>query len=763
MSGFSVERSLIRLRVREHANYVSLGDTVLATGRAGFIEGEEEGLYVRQTRLISRYRCLLGRRKPHPVTSSNVRQDSWMGYYIAPAPGENSAADGDLVSKAAQQTIELRVSRWVGEGMREELVLTNYTQDVVELRLTLDLDADFADIEETRGERNQHGTITGSWRRRDPDTWELGFDYSASRRVQRQGRRETLTFKAGVALRIIPDSPPKRGGGKIHFDVVLNAKQTWRARLEWVASFDDEELPLPPKDSELDGANATHIPQSAFLQNATDFEVLQSRTLASVVDDAVHRARLDIAALRLYRFDRSDDAWTVAAGLPAYVALFGRDTLTTAQQTSLLGPELLNGTLPLMAELQGRRDDPWRDEQPGRILHEAHPGPLACLQYKPKDRYYGTLTGPGLFCTALAHLWQWTGDRRRIEPLLNPALLALRWLDEQSCDSKHGFYAVKTRSRDGLKNQTWKDSEDGIVEEDGRVVEHPAATCEEQGQVYAAKLGMAQLLDAFERRGEAGRLRDEANRLKDRFDDTYWMADVGAFAMAIAPDGHLVRSVGSNALRCVGSGIVARERIPALMKRLFAEDLFSGWGIRTLSSQHPAYNPYAYHRGTVWPVEHSPFVQGCYRYGAHYHVEQLCKAQFEAAAAFDYRRLPECFSGHARDALHPFPATYPASNSPQAWSASAVLTYVQSLLGLQPIAPLGVLLVDPHLPDWLPAIAVHHLRVGEARVSLRFQRGEDGHSHFDVIELRGTLRVLAAASPWEDVLASGAELREKFG
>jgi glycogen debranching enzyme len=240
------------------------------------------------------------------------------------------------------------------------------------------------------------------------------------------------------------------------------------------------------------------------------------------------------------------------------------------------------------------------------------------------------------------------------------------------------------------------------------------------------------------------------------------MEDEGCFAMGVDAHKQQVRSIGSNALHCLATGIADEDCVPRMLQRLFEPDLFNGWGIRTLSSKHPAYNPYAYHRGTVWPVEHGPFALGTQRFGQYDRVAQICKAQFELASLFDYRRLPECLSGHPRDAEHPFPALYPAANAPQAWSAATVVSMVQAILGLQPFAPYGLLLVDPHLPEWLPALTVHHLRVGDAAVSLRFDRQPDGKSTFKVLEQRGEIRVVRAAAPWSLVFGSGAELRAKL-
>jgi glycogen debranching enzyme len=299
-----------------------------------------------------------------------------------------------------------------------------------------------------------------------------------------------------------------------------------------------------------------------------------------------------------------------------------------------------------------------------------------------------------------------------------------------------------------VKHQAWKDSSDAVVYEDGSQVEPPIATCEEQGFVYLAKLHMSELLWWLDRKDEARRLFREAGELKRRFNDAFWMEDEGFFALGLDARKRQIRSITSNPGHCIATAIGERGRVLRAAGRLFADDLFSGWGIRTLSSRHPAYNPYSYHRGTVWPVEQGTFALGLYRYGLHRHVELLCRAQFEAAALFDFHRLPECFTGHPRDTAHPFPAVYPNANSPQAWSASTTFNLLQALLGLYPYAPLRMLIVDPHLPDWLPGITLANLRVGEAVATIRFFRRPNGTSDYRVLAQRGRLHVIRQPSPW---------------
>jgi glycogen debranching enzyme len=546
-------------------------------------------------------------------------------------------------------------------------------------------------------------------------------------------------------------SRPLRRGNRISFDLALEPQQSWHACLDWIAEIDGETQPLPRcarSSAPAARRDARERAQPRFLEEATDFSSAESDTLAPVVVGALAQARRDLASLRLPRYDH-DDGWTFAAGVPMFVSLFGRDTLLAAGEAALIGPEPMRGTLRELARWQGRRRDDWRDEQPGRVLHEAQTGPLAQLCYHPRGRYYGSLSSSVLYPLVVAQLWTWTGDRKAVAPLVDPALKALAWLEREATDAR-GFLACATRSRQGLQNQTWKDSDDSLLYEDGSPVPQPAATCEEQALAYAARIAFAEVLQAFDRREDAARLLRMARELRQRFNERFWCEDIGSFAWALDPDGRPVRSIGSNAMHCVATGIADAELGRRVVERMFAEDMFSGWGIRTLSSRHPAYSPYAYHRGAVWPVEHGPFAVAAYRLGDHARVEQLCRAQFEAAVLFDYRRLPECFSGHARDDTTPFPAIYPAANAPQAWSATTVFTLVQTLLGLRAHAPTRTLLLDPHLPEWLPELTLRRLRIGNARVDLQFRRGKDGATRFDVLDQHGRLQVSRQATGYGD-------------
>src|ERR1043166_720899 len=757
--------SMIRLRPRSNALFLSNGRTVLATDRDGFIAGGAgHGLFVHETRLLSQYRYSLEGTPLYPVALSNVSQHSWCGYYIAQAPsgsgkGDSAPTAGNPLNATAQQCIELMLSRYAGEGFHEDVDLTNYTQQPVQLTLILCLDGDFADQSETYGKRQQSGERTTRWLD-GKSKWEWRADYEATHRYSHQGETGVAHLGRGLAVRFSnATSRPKWDGKRVAFALSLGPHEHWHCCVDHVPIIETRELTpryrcrsFSPQPSEYDRRS------QIFLDEATVFGSGESGTLASAVVGALEQGKRDLAALRLFDLDQDERAWTTAAGLPLYVALFGRDTLTVAWEAAPVTTDLMRGTLPILAKWQGKDVNDWRDEQPGRMLHEAHTGPLATLNYIPQGRNYGSVTTSGFYPFVVAQLWHWTGNKDLVRPFVDPAVAALQWLRDSREKEGNSFYKYKTKSEQGVENQGWKDSADAIVYEDGSQVPKPVATCEEQGIVYAAKMNIAEVLWWLDRKDEAKQLYREAQELKKRFNEAFWMEDEGFFAMALDPDNRQVRSIGSNALHCIATGIAEKSLVSRALRRLFAPDMFSGWGVRTLSSSHPAYNPYASHRGTVWPVEHGPLAVGAYRYGCHADVERICRSQFETATLFDFYRLPECIAGHPRDEDHPFPAIYPAANSPQAWSATTVYTLLQAMLGLQPFAPLRTLFVDPFLPDWLPELTISGMRVADAAVSIRFFRKPSGDSDYDIIETKGSLHVIRQPSPWSFTAGLGERI-----
>ena len=465
-------------------------------------------------------------------------------------------------------------------------------------------------------------------------------------------------------------------------------------------------------------------------------------------DDSAGRARRTLAAemtrLRSSNLDVAA-AWTTAvgdladlplgeepgpsapmAGLPIYQQIFGRDTLTVSWQAMLAGPTMLRDSLRLNAAHVGRRIDDWRDEEPGKLLHQARHGPLSLLDIDPFREYFGDFaTGPD-FLVFLGQYLAWTGDRDTVGQLLPTARRVVEWLKRYGDLDRDGFLEYDTRSSAGVKNQGWKDSDTAIVDEHGNVVPNPIAPSELQGYLYAALRHGALAFVAGDRAFAAGLVRRAAAPAASVPPGLLDARRAGATPWRSGPTrGRSARSTPTmgTCSRPESSPYGTLPRSPAAV----APDMFSGWGIRTLSADHAAYNPFSYHRGSVWPVGAGTTAIGLARYGRWPELHRLAEATFAAAALFEGHRLPEVISGLPRDETHPHPGVYPNACSPQAWSASAIVALVQALLCLRPAAPLRTIVVDPHLPDWLPDLELYGVQVGGATFDLTVRRHRRGH------------------------------------
>ena len=756
---------LIRLRPRSKTLYISQGRSIFESDRDGFVPPDSAyGFFVHETRLLSRYEYVVNETPLQPIAVSNVRDHSFLGYYVIFPPDrrqEETALGSGEMKEVSEQTLELRVSRYVGGGLHEDLDLTNFTQQETRFTFSILLAADFIDRNELHSGREQFGELTSHWRQSDGGDWELIFDYVAEHHYESQGESGKAALHRGVIIRIVqPSSTPRFEDNRVVFDVRLGAKQTWHACIDMIPQFEKASLKSGYSCRSFGSASPYDTSRDIFLQESATFHYPAAETLTPVIAEALKQAKNDLAAMRLHDLDHGPRAWTMAAGLPIYISLFGRDTLTTCWQAAILGPEMMKGTLPELAQWQGTMDNPWRDEQPGKMLHEAHTGPSSWLRFNPRDRYYGAITTSSFYPVVVSELWHWTGDKELVAPLLEPALRAIKWSDTYADLRGDGFHYYLSRSRQGNRHQGWKDSGDAVVYEDGTQVEPPIATCEEQGFAYAAKLQFAEVLWWFDRKDEAKRLYHEAEEFKKRFNERFWMPDRKFVAFGLDSYGAQITSFVSNAGHCIATGILDSDLVRVTADRLFEPDMFSGWGIRTLSSAHPAYNPYSYHRGSIWPVEHGAFAMGFMRYGLFDHLHSMSKALFEAARLFEFYRLPEVFAGHARDDDHPFPAIYPKANSPQAWSCSALFLILQSMLGIYPFAPLHTLIVDPHLPEWMSELTITNLRVGEAAVDLHFFRKSGGASDYEVLDKRGHLHVFRQPSPWSQTAGIAERLKD---
>jgi glycogen debranching enzyme len=460
----------------------------------------------------------------------------------------------------------------------------------------------------------------------------------------------------------------------------------------------------------------------------------------------LRRAQEDLASFP--QLEGQEDEWlSLQAGVPLYPAFFGRDALTAGWQAGMLDSGAMVGAaLSRLGRLQSDRVFEWRDEEPGRIPYQVRTGPLARLEKNPYSAYYADFASPFMYVIALGNLFAWTGDRAVLDRHWNTARRILEWARTYGDRDGDGYLEYLTKSSMGTKNQGWKDSGDAIVYEDGTPVPAPIATCEIQGYWYAAQQIMAGLAWVKGERAWARELWRAARALKARFNRDFWMEDEGFYGLALDPEKRLVRALTSNVGHCLATGILQRDRLPRVVDRMFQPDLFSGWGIRTLSTRHLAYNPLSYHLGTVWAVENATTCFGLRRFGFAAEAARLARALFDLAGLYTGGRIPETVGGYAADE-HPTPGAYPRSNTPQTWNASALTLCMQSILGLVPFAALHVLVVDPALPDWLPAVEVRGLRVGATTASLRFWRDADGRSHVHVLDKKGPLYVVRQPPP----------------
>ncbi len=424
-----------------------------------------------------------------------------------------------------------------------------------------------------------------------------------------------------------------------------------------------------------------------------------------------------------------------------------RDSIISALQTLAYEPGIAAQTLRLLARFQGDKIDDWKDEQPGKILHELRVGELARIGEIPQSPYYGTIDATPLFLLLLARHANWVGELKLFHELRENIERALEWIDHFGDSDGDGFLEYQSRSAQGMVNHGWKDSGDAIVNADGNLARPPIALAEVQGYVYRAKLELA---DLFLRAGEtdrAERLRLEAQNLRDRFNRDFWLERLGTFALALQKDNEPAAVVSSNPGQALWTGIADLDKAQKTVDRLMASDMFSGWGVRTLSSREKSFNPAGYHRGAVWPHDNSIIAAGFRRYGFDQAALHIFDGITDAATYFEAYRLPEVFAGFGREEFG-VPVRYPVACHPQAWAAGTIPFLFQTLLGLEPDGfEQKLRIVRPMLPLETNYIELRRLRVGSARADLRFQLTERRHAEVQVLSTEGPLDVIVEPYP----------------
>jgi glycogen debranching enzyme len=552
--------------------------------------------------------------------------------------------------------------------------MTNHGTRPIQLELSLLFGADFADIFEIKDKLAKVGEFA---RRVDADRVTLMYrhaDFYRETTIRAPGAfftDESLTFRVNLA-----------------------PNQTWQSEVEIsLATNTHRPVPLRSHQPNMDQSLEEWLDAAPTLE--TDLDDLR-RTY--------HRSLVDLAALRFYP-ETVPGASLPAAGLPWFMALFGRDSLIASYQTLPFVPELCRTTLRALANQQALEFDDFRDAEPGKILHELRHGELTHFGLRPQSPYYGSCDSTPLFLIVLDEYERWTGDVDTVRELEQPARAALRWLEEYGDTNHDGYLDYHTRNPgSGLVNQCWKDSWNSIVWPDGRLTSLPRATCEIQGYAYDARIRTARLArEVWHDPLLADRLERDAAALRERFLADFWLPEQGFYALALDGEKQAVPTLTSNIGHLLWSGIVPEEHVDQVVGHLLGPWLFSGWGIRTMAAGQGAYNPLEYHNGTVWPHDTALIAAGLARYGRRLEAGQLAVAMLEAARFFDYR-LPEVFVGYDRKTTA-LPVAYPSACSPQAWAAGTPLLFLRLLLGLEPDG--DTLRVDPAVPTEIGRLSLH--------------------------------------------------------
>jgi len=636
---------------------------------------QAEGLFQGDTRFLSRWILTVDGKNPNSLSTDDVNYFSSQFFLV---PGTGTIYVDSPLSIVRQ--------RAVGGGFHEDIKIVNHKSKPIDLDVRIEADADFTDLFQVKDKAfNRAGKF---YRRVEGNRLILGYQR------ERFVRETQITSSA--------DAQIDESG--FRFKVHLEPHGEWSTGMNVLIANDGSEgLKTKPKYRDVHDVPTPNIGMSlqSWMKNAP-----QLHSSWKDLERIYERSLVDLAALRFFsRF--APGAAVPAAGLPWFMALFGRDSIFTSYQALPFVPELAASTLRVLAVRQGTRCDDFRDEEPGKILHEGRYGEMTAFEERPHSPYFGSSDATPLFLVLLDEFERWTGRADLVKKFEAEARAALQWIDEFGDRDGDGYVEYERRNKEtGLENQCWKDSWDAIAFSDGKLAATPIATCEIQGYVYDAKRRCARLAREFWNDPEtAARLEREAAEFKRKFNKDFWIPEKQFFALALDGKKRKVDSLTSNIGHLLWSGIVDDDKAAACARDLVGPRLFSGWGVRTMAVGEGSYNPIGYHVGTVWPFDNSFIAEGLRCYGFQKEAAIIAMANLEAARFFDYR-LPEAFAGYTREETN-FPVEYPTACSPQAWSAGAPLLFLRSLLGLEPVSQ--KLLVDPAVPkqiQWLELLGI---------------------------------------------------------
>ena len=667
----------LEIRVGPPLLAVHQGYTVMVSDPDAQIPIEDDkGLYFLDTRLISVWR-LYADGVCWKLLSSGCPAASAAWVYFTNPPLLTS---GGIVP---ENTLGLVFGRRIDGGMHEDIEITNYGPKPVRFNLEIAIRCDFADLFEVKAKKvTRRGKISTDWseHRQTLTTSYLNADFHRALRVSARNNQSRMSY----------------ANGRLSFFVEVEPGASWSATLLYDFADGDVWSKAPHRSvGDYFNSNALRA------QRQWQASVLKIETTNEDFAKAFAQAVDDMSALRLPLEETSQTQFVPAAGLPWFVALFGRDALIISLQNAIVHPEFALAALVVLARFQATERDDYRDAEPGKILHELRRGELAHFKLIPHTPYYGSADATPLYLITLHSAWMCTGDHSVIARHLENAERCLDWIDQYGDRDGDGFQEYQTRSPQGYENQSWKDSGDAVMNIDGSLVQGPKALCELQGYVYDAWLRMAHIFDHLKQTDRANTLRRKAAILFERFNEAFWNEDEGYYAYALDGEKRQVTSVASNPGHCLWSGIVPADRARRVVDRLMRPDMWSGWGVRTLSADHKSFNPFNYQTGAVWPHDNGLIAQGMKRYGFDKEACRIAEAMTRAVKCFSMYQMPELYAGTPCGSSN-FPVQYLGANVPQGWAAGSIFSILQTLLGFQPDAPNGKLYLDPVLPDWMP-------------------------------------------------------------
>jgi glycogen debranching enzyme len=653
------------------------------------VPGSAQGLFVRDTRIVSRLELLVNGSRPEPLSVTGDAPFS--ATFVSRSRPRAGLADSTLM---------VFRSRHVGQGMREDIVLRNFGDEASFCEVELFVDADFADLFAVKEGRagGDGGEVTRHVR-----------DSVLSLAYRRGG------LHRGCELRFTP-TPTKMADDLVRFEVIVPARGEWRGCIEVHPVI--EETVIEPRYR-----CGQPVERAAPAERLAKWrrQVPQVETDHAALAGAVARSAEDLGALRIFDPDFPERV-VVAAGAPWFMTVFGRDSLLTSWMALIVDPDLALGVVQTLARFQGRDIDPRSEEQPGRILHEMRFGDAPSLSLGGGHIYYGSADATPLFVMLLGELRRWGLAREAVDELMPNAERALAWIEAFGDADGDGYVEYRRATDRGLTNQGWKDSWDGIRYGDGTVAEAPIALCEVQAYVYGAYLARAHFAREAGDDATFERYSAKAHVLKADFNRDFWLEERGWYAVGLDAEKRPIDSLTSNIGHCLWTGIVDEDKAARVADHLLAPEVFSGWGVRTLATTMGGYNPISYHCGSVWPHDTAIVAAGLARYGFRGHAERLVMGLLDASLSMG-GRLPELFSGLDRVEL-PAPVAYPTSCSPQAWAAASPLLCLRTLLHLDPWVPYGKTWLAPSLPQGIERLKVEGIPLAGSRVTVEVADGE---------------------------------------